>query len=169
MSGRRRSAALLVALLASLLALVAGAASSQAAPGYTGHASISFSASGTCGHLTVDGQGFAAGEQVVITLHTKTFTLATVTTDSSGSFSTVVTLPAGVTGNHQILATGATGDKASGHLTLSNCAGTAPQSAGTGGLSATGVAVLSLAGLGLVLLVGGVFLVASGRRRRTLV
>jgi hypothetical protein len=170
MSGRRRFAALLVALLAGLFALVAVAPSSQAKPGYTKGATISFNTSGSCGHLTVSGTGFAPREQVVITLHSKTFTLATVTTDASGNFSVAVTLPAGVTGNHQIVATGATGDSDNGHLTLSACGnGAAGQGAGSGGLSTTGVAVLSLGGLGLVLLIGGVFLVVSGRRRRTLV
>jgi 5'-nucleotidase len=169
MSGRRRFAALLVAVLAGLLALVAGAAASQAAPAYTKHASISFSASGTCGHLTVNGEGFAPNEQVTLTLHTKTFTLTTVTTDADGNFSAAVTLPAGVDGKHTIDATGSTNDKASGKITLTNCAGTAGQGAGSGGLSNTGVAVLSIAGVGVLLLIGGTFLVVSGRRRRALV
>jgi hypothetical protein len=168
MSGRKRFAALLVAVLAGLLALVAGAASSQAAPGYTEAASISFNSSGTCaGQLAVNGTGFAGGEQVTLTLDATTLTA--LATDASGSFSADVTLPAGVSGNHQIVATGSTGDSASGSITIGDCGnGTAPET-GTGGLSNTGVAVLSLAGLGLVLLVGGIFLVASGRRRRTLI
>jgi hypothetical protein len=170
MSGRRRFAALLIAVLAGLIALVAGASSSQAAPAYTGPAEISFSATGSCGHLTVNGTGFAPGEQVVITLHSKTYTLATVTTDTSGAFSAAVTLPDGVTGSHQITAAGVQ-DSAKGKITISNCGGqgTAGQGAGSGGLSNTGVAVLSMAGVGVLLLIGGTFLVISARRRRTLV
>jgi hypothetical protein len=170
MSGRKRFAALLVAVLACLVALVVGASSSQGAPGYTKHPAISFSASGSCGHLTVNGEGFAANESVTLTLHTKVYTLATVQTDANGAFHAAITLPDGVDGNHTIVATGSSKDKASGKLTISNCGGTGTggQAAGGGGLSNTGVAVLSLGGVGVLLLIGGTFLVVSGRRRRTL-
>jgi hypothetical protein len=169
MSGRRRFAALLVAVLACLVSLVAGAASSQAAPGYVKHASISLSSTGTCGHLVVTGTDFAANEQVSLTLHTKVFALTTVQTDANGAFSVEVTLPDGVTGNHTVVATGSSKDKASAKLTVSNCAAAAGAggSTGSGGLSNTGIAVLSIGGLGVLLLVGGTVLVLSARRRRT--
>lgn len=169
MSGRRRFAALLIAVLAGLVALVAGAATSQARPGYVAGAEISFSSSGSCGHLTVDGNGFAANEQITLTLHSKTYTLATLTTDSSGSFSAAVTLPAGVSGNHQITAAGAQ-DLAKGKITISNCATQATNGQGANsGLSNTGVAVLSIGGVGVLLLIVGTFFVVTGRRRRALV
>jgi hypothetical protein len=168
MSGRRRFAALLVAVLGTLVSLVLGASAAQAVPGYTDHASISFSATGSCGHLTVSGEGFAPNEQVTLTLHTKVYTLTTVTTDANGDFSAAVTLPDGVDGNHKIVAVGTSGDRANGRLTLTNCGGTGGQSGGGGGgLSNTGVAVMSIGGLGLLLLIGGTILVVSGRRRRT--
>jgi 5'-nucleotidase len=168
MSRRRRLAALLIATLVGLFALVVGAASSQAAPGYVDHASISFSASGSCGHLTVSGDGFAANEQVTLTLHSKTYTLGTLTTDASGAFSAAVTLPAGVSGNHQITAAGPQ-DSAQGNITISNCGGQGTNNQGTGGLSNTGVAVISIGAVGVLLLIAGTFFVVTGRRRRALV
>jgi hypothetical protein len=166
MSGRRRFAALLVAMLGCIVSLVVGSTAARAVPGYTDHASISFSATGSCGHLTVSGEGFAANEQVTLTLHTKVYDLGTVQADANGDFSLAVTLPDGVDGSHTIVAKGTTSE-ASGTLTLSNCAGTGGQSGGGGGLSNTGVAVMSIAGLGVLLLIGGAVLVLSSRRRRT--
>lgn len=170
MSGRRRFAALLVAVLASIAALLTGAAASSAAPGYTHGAHISLSATNVngCGHLTVTGTDFAPNETVTLTLHTKTYVLGTVQTDASGNFSKVVDLPLGVNGSHTITATGTTHDKSSAKLTISNCADTGGVSTGGGGTSITGVAVIGISVLGLLLIGAGLLLVISGRRRRAL-
>jgi len=171
MSGRSRFAGLVVAILACLAALVVGAASSQGAPGYVKKPTLSLSSTNVngCGPVTVTGADFAANESVTLTLHTKTYPLTTVQTDGNGAFSVAVTLPTGVNGTHTIVATGAKGDTASAKLTISNCGEpvTPPASSG-GGLSTTGVAVLSIGGLGVVLLGAGMLLVLGARRRRTL-
>lgn len=172
MSGRSRFAGLVVAVLACLAALVVGAASSQGAPGYVKKPTLSLSSTNVngCGPVTVTGADFAANESVTLTLHTKVYPLTTVQTDGTGGFSVAVTLPTGVNGTHTIVATGAKHDTASAKLTISNCgeAAAAPAAASAGGLSTTGVAVLSIGGLGVVLLAVGMLLVLGARRRRTL-
>jgi hypothetical protein len=54
--------------------------------------------------ITVSGTNFLPNADVRLELHSKTYVLKTVTTDSSGSFSTQVKLPNGVVGTHQIVA-----------------------------------------------------------------
>lgn len=171
MSGRSRFAGLVIALVACLAALVVGAASSQGAPGYVKKPTLSLSSTNVngCGSVTVTGADFAANEAVTLTLHTTVYPLTTVQTDGTGGFSVAVTLPTGVNGTHTIVATGAKNDTASANLTISNCGvPAAPPAPSGGGLSTTGVAVLSIGGLGAVLLAVGMLLVLGARRRRTL-
>lgn len=167
MSAKNRATAIFGVILGILLSWTALAPSSEAAPGYTHPASISLSASvAQCGgHVTVTGTGFAANEVVTITLHSKPVVLTTVTANGSGNFSVVVNLPAGVDGHHTIVATGATGDKASAKITIESCgAGTAGGSHGP--TAVTGVAIMAIGGLGVLLLAAGTVLLIGARRRR---
>lgn len=103
--------------------------------------------------------GFHPGEPVVYELHSTPIKIGTGRASSNGSVSDSVTLPAGVTGNHHIVAIGLTsGHEVSYPITID------------GGSSSHGMSgsAVALAGLGLVastFAVGGVALSRSGRRR----
>jgi hypothetical protein len=122
------------------------------------------------GTITISGSGFPANDTLVITLHTKTYTLGTTTTDSSGSYSVTVKLPDGVSGKHTITVEDpATHKKAKIRITIGSAhgaAGAATSDSSSGGLSSTGVAVMGIGALGVVLLVGGGLMMLAGRRRK---
>lgn len=94
--------------------------------------------------------------------------LATVTTDSSGSFSAQVTIPLDVSG-HQVLSADGPGKICPAEpiqITVSGGAGGGSSSGGNGGPPAmTGVDVALLVGIGAALLAAGVLFTQSGRRR----
>jgi hypothetical protein len=178
MSAIKRAAALLVALLGMILAVTAFASSSGAAP-YTPAPSLAVSSANGCSPFAVAGAGYAANELVDLTLDTGGAALKTVRADADGSFSTTVSIAAGTTGAHTIVATGRTGDTASARITIAtNCSGIGGQTggggtgngsgsgSGTGGVAVTGVQVAAISGAGVVLLAAGAMLLISGRRRR---
>ena len=118
------------------------------------------------GTLTVTGSHFVKNASVRLELHSHRFVLATVQADASGNFSTSVTLPAGVTGTHTIVA--ATGVPTSGNcatptitITIQN-----PGPNGGPGTSFTGVDVLAMVLGALALLGVGFALTRSGKRRK---
>lgn len=164
------SATLALLGLAGLGLAVAGAASAAPCP-YSSCVSIAVSdqnppEGGTDG---VTGSGWTPGDTVNLTLHTATYSLGSATVAADGTFSTTVDLPDGVTGNHTVVGTDpATGDTASADITIGG-SGTGDTSGSSGGLSNTGVAVLSIGALGVVLLVGGGLLMLAGRRRKVTV
>lgn len=102
--------AILALVFASVGLMVAVAPAATAAGPYPPSTCRTLSVSTTTplegGSLTVTGENFAPNAQVRIELHTTVSVLATVTSDGNGSFSTSVTLPAGVTGTHRIVAVG---------------------------------------------------------------
>ncbi|MBW8801510.1 MAG: IPT/TIG domain-containing protein [Streptomyces sp.] len=152
---------LAIIALAGLLALAAGTAG--AAP-YTNQPTVRASTTNPAvgGTLTLSGSGFGANDTLTITLDTGD-TLGTTTTDSSGAYSVTVTLPAGVSGDHTIVvADEATDESASIAITI----GSGSNPSGGGGVSNTGVAVMSIGGVGALLLVGGLSLMLLGKRRR---
>lgn len=173
MSVAKRMGTILAIVAGAVLTLgLAFAASSNAAP-YTNQPVLTLSTSTPLegSTLTVAGSGFGGGDTINITLHTATYNLGSVTTTGSGTFSTQVTLPAGVTGQHTIVATDAnTGQTASASIDIiasgSSNGGT---SSSSGGLSNTGVAVMSIGGLGVLLLLGGGVMLMAGRRRKSTV
>ena len=114
---------------------------------------------------------FAAGTTVTITLSSDPVTLATVTTDSSGLFSTSVTIPEGTSpGLHTLSATG-TGANGSTVVLSTQIevtgAGAAAAAAGRGTLSFTGSESATLAWLGVGALSCGLICLIAIRRRRT--
>ena len=110
------------------------------------------------GSFVASGQGFEAGEDITLTLFSTPTYLGTVSADSAGAFSTVVTVPSGIpAGTHTLQAVGATsGVVATGSIIV--------LAAGSG-MAATGVSATGSLLLMLVLLTVGAALVLAGRRR----
>jgi hypothetical protein len=118
--------------------------------------------------VTVTGQYFLPGEEVLLELHSTPLELATVTTDDTGGFTTVVTIPAGsALGEHEIVAVGKESER-SGSATieiydLSAPPTTPPGSPTQGDLAITGAAIpIGILALGLLLVSAGLFV---ARRR----
>jgi titin len=109
--------------------------------------------------VTLSGSGYAAHTAVQIVVYSTPQVLTTVTTDGTGAFSTSVTLPAGLTGAHTLVAGGVGPDGAYRYLTLSVTA------AAAAGLPVTGAAVPKLVAAALVVLAIGFVLVRVTRRR----
>lgn len=112
--------------------------------------------------ITLSGQNFApAGIVVTIVLDTGAV-LTHVTINASGTFSVPITMPAGVTGNHKILAEGqitCPPDPVQVTIQASGNAGN------NGGLASTGVDILTGLAIAIALIAGGVLMARSGRRR----
>lgn len=115
--------------------------------------------------ITVTGRNFDAHASVTVVMHSRTYVLAKVRTDASGSFSTGVTMPAGLTGHHIIQATGAQSACPADPIEIV-ITGTTTASAGTGGpgggTALTGVDILGLLVAALAMIGAGVLL---NRRR----
>lgn len=122
------------------------------------------------GPLTVSGSGFAPNSDVQIIIESDPILLATVTADGSGAFSVEVTIPASLSGEHLIIATGI--DPAGSVRVLGTTVVIAP--APTVPATSTGAApeisrpgsdpvVFAVAGAGIVILTG-VLLLATRRR-----
>lgn len=112
--------------------------------------------------VTITGSGFPASSSVQLTMQSGA-AVGTVQTDSQGSFSTHVTIPASATSNDRVVA-------AAGSTTCSfglNAAshGTPPQTP-NGSTAYTGFAAVTASVIALALLAGGVLFVVIGRRRR---
>ena len=115
--------------------------------------------------ITLSSSGMPANAHVKIYLHSDPILLKTVTTDASGSFTTTVTLPAGLTGTHTIVAVP---DKpmAPGCPPPSVTITIQSHGKNPGGTSFTGVDILAML-LGAAVLLGiGVALNRSGKRRK---
>jgi hypothetical protein len=124
--------------------------------------------------ITVSGVNFTANAHVRLELHTKVYVLANVTTSAQGTFSTSVTMPAGVVGSHTIVAIG--GGAVPGcpaepiqivkvQPPGGNGGGNGGGSNG-GGTAFTGVDVLLLVLIAALLVGAGVMLNRGGKRRR---
>jgi hypothetical protein len=113
------------------------------------------------GQDTATGSGFTPGERVSATLHSTAIALGTFTASRAGVVRFTFTIPAGLAaGAHHVVLVGATsGVRVSARLTVI----AAPASANP--LPDTGVPTGGLAVLALALLVGGIGVLALGRRR----
>ena len=127
--------------------------------------------------ITVAGQNFTPDASVRLELHSKIYVLETVTTDNTGSFTTTVKLPAGVTGTHQIVAaTGAPhiagcppNPVVTIHIQGHGAAGAGAGAGGSGssgGTSFTGVDILLIVIIAALLLGVGFGLTQAGRRSK---
>jgi hypothetical protein len=123
----------------------------------------SVSSVGPGGSLTVSGNNFVPNTNVTITLHSTPVVLATTSSNSSGSFFAVVTIPAGTApGTHTIIATDSAGDSASTILVVTGTVTVAASS----GLAFTGADIAALSAVGAVAMALGGMLILTGRRRR---
>lgn len=112
--------------------------------------------------VTLHGTGYAPNTLISVLVYSTPQVLTTTTTDGSGSFTVEVTVPAGLPdGHHTLVAAGA---DPSGHMRYLNLSITV--TAGSAELAYTGASVLTpaLAGLGALVLGGGLLVVS---RRRT--
>lgn len=170
MSVKRRAAALLLAVLTALLVGAGLAGPASAAP-YTHGPTISLSHGRVLEHTHVEifGRTYVPHERVFLYLHSQTYTLGSAIADSKGSINFNALMPAGVLGTHTITGTGVTGDTASTTIVIYANAGSGGATGngnGNGGLASTGVAIASIGGLALILIVAGWFFVLSGRRAK---
>jgi len=166
MPAGKRFAAPLIVMFGVIIAMVASATPSDAAP-YTTQptTSVSNQAPAAGSALTFCGTGFQAGETVTIALDNSS-RYPSVVADASGAFCTTVVLGATLSGTHTLTATGATSGRTSS-TTIQVAAVTANAAVpSTGGLAFTGAAVIGIGALGGLLLVGGAIMVLAGRRRR---
>lgn len=123
--------------------------------------------------IVVSGVDFLANASVQLELQPPGSVLKTVTSDSSGSFSTSVKLPDGVTGRHRVVATSGAPNSAScpsDPFVILNIQkhGTEGSSASTGGhhgTSFTGVDVLLVLLAAALLIAAGAALTMGGKRK----
>jgi hypothetical protein len=168
MHTKRRRCAPLIMLFGVIIAVLAFAVPANAAP-YTTQPTVAVSSQTVTagGSITFSGSGFLPGETVRITV-SDPITLKSVVADSSGSFSTVIVLPAGLTGAQTLTATGLTSGRTAS-ITIQVLAASAnpfPTSTATGGLAFTGAAVGAIGALGGLLLIGGGLMMLASRRRK---
>ncbi|WP_403022401.1 beta strand repeat-containing protein [Salinibacterium sp. GXW1014] len=116
--------------------------------------------------LVVSGTGFAAFSPITLGMYSTPLRLGIATADAAGTFSARITLPAGVTGSHHLVALGVASDGAQHALVekLSIAAavpapegGALPATGADGASSVTGAALLAL----------GLILFSFARRRRS--
>lgn len=120
--------------------------------------------------IVVSGTNFTPNTTIRIELHTAVTVLATVKSSAAGTFTTTVTLPAGVTGSHTIVAVGG-GTEGCPASPITIGIQTGPSSTSTGGPpngppAFTGVDVLLLLLAAAVLLGAGIMFNRGGKRRR---
>jgi hypothetical protein len=170
----RAISALAVAVLAAVFLPMAQASASPRALDYPpttcpGSISVSTTHPLPGATITVTGAGFQAGASVHLVLHTKTFDLGTFKAGANGSFVAHVTLPAGISGQHVIIAI-------SGSASAQQCPGVPIQIQGAGGQSSgpggppggtsfTGTDLLMILIAAAVLIGAGVAFNRSGKRR----
>lgn len=128
--------------------------------------------------ITVTGVNFIAGATVRLELDSSATVLKTVTASASGTFTTQVTMPAGLLGSHTILASGGGGGPGcpADPIQIVNAHGPGGGGGGGGsgngggtnggGTAFTGVDVLLLVLIAGLLLTAGVMLNRGGKRRR---
>lgn len=153
-------------VLAAGLVLVTGSAALAAYPPSTGSLTLSATTVGPGGSLTASGSGCAPGATVALTIASTSQALGSAVANGSGAFSASVTIPSDISlGAHTIKAVCTAAD--GGELTLSASITAASGSSSAGGTAGTGTETwpVVLAGVGLVLV--GVVLVVTVRRRRS--
>jgi hypothetical protein len=174
---QKRLRTLLALVVASIGLLIAAPAASAVAypPTTCPTLSVSTTTPLAGATITVTGSNFTPGANITLELHTTTYVLAHVTASASGAFSASVTMPAGVTGAHDIVATGGAsvpGCPASPVQAIDLQAGAQATGVagggGGGGTAFTGVDVLLLLAVAGGLVAIGVAFNSGGKRRRRL-
>ena len=119
--------------------------------------------------VTLKGAGFAPGSTVSLFIYSTPTPLGQVTAGDDGTFTATVTIPAGFSGNHSLVAAGIDPSGAPLYLRMDITIAGAASAAGavaTGGLAYTGFTALPFVGGGLLALLAGGGLLVAGRRRR---
>jgi hypothetical protein len=165
----RRLSMPLIVMFGLIIAVVAFAGPANA--DYSPHATVSVSneAPAAGSSITFSGSGFTAGEKVTLKLDNG-FQFNSVFANASGAFSEIITLPAGVTGTHTIVATGTTsGRTASLKIQVGGVGASAGTTSSGSGLAFTGADVIGIGALAVLLLLGGGLMrFARGRRKVTI-
>ena len=113
--------------------------------------------------MALNGSGYAPNSTVSLYVYSTPTLLGTVTTTSTGSFSTSVTLPAGLApGAHHLVSAGLDPSGAARYLRSDVTVTTASNQ-----LAWTGFETLPFVGIGVLALVAGAALVVVTRKRRT--
>lgn len=174
MTSIKRHVVAALALVGALVALVSFASSASAYTGTggganTGGVSVGTNSPSAGGALLVSGNECEPNSMVSISLD-GTQNLGRANTDGSGSYSTTVRIPSGISGSHQIRISGAFCAAVAGievqSAAVTSGGGSAGGSGGSGGLASTGVAVVGIGAVGVVLLVGGGLMLLAGKRRK---
>ena len=174
-TGKRLVAAafVVISMVFAAVSLGAGSASAAYPPGTNPSIALSKSSGLTGDSVVVTGSGFSLNSSAALSFHSTAVSLGSVSTSSTGTFTTTITVPNVAVGPHTISATdGGTGQVASaafavtGQGALGSGGSGSGSGGGGGGLASTGVAVLGIASLGLVLLIGGGLMLLAGRRRK---
>lgn len=170
MLAHKRPLAAIIATAALAVATLTFAAPGNAAP-YVKAPTLSVSTTSPCEgeSLTVTGTDFVPGSTVQLTLQSTPTSLGSVVVNANGGFTTTVTLPAGVTGTHEIVAAGpptrTNPNRASATITIRLCPVSAAKPPAPAAF--TGVDIFGMVALVVVLLgIGGAFLYI-GRRRKS--
>ena len=170
----RIRAVLALLVLALGLSLVAPATAAEAYPPTTcATLGVSTTHPAVGAKITVTGANFTPNHKVTLELKTKTYFLVSLTTDAGGAFSVQVQLPAGVTGQHHIVAVGGSPNIdgcPSNPVQIINIHGpgspTATSTTSNGGPPAfTGVDIAALRAAAAALIAAGVLFARSGKRR----
>jgi hypothetical protein len=117
--------------------------------------------------VPVGGDGFAPNSSVTLTAESNPIFLKTVVADAGGKFSTDVTIPAGLSGSHNIVATGLdpSGQPHSQSSLVFVQAATTTAAAPSGPLPFTGMNTEMLVAVAAVALLLGTATVRGARRR----
>lgn len=179
-SGKRLITGLLTGLGLAIALITFGASSASAAypPGTTPVLTASASIVTPGGTLTLSGSHFSG--TVSLVGHSAPVDLGTTEASGpNGAFTKTVTITAAdfPVGDHYIEATGADGDSATVSFSVVATASTGGTGSGSssgsgstgGGLASTGVAVLSIGGFGVLLLIAGGIVLMAGKRRKATV
>jgi len=119
-----------------------------------------------CNSIVVTGSGYQPGETVTLLLASTS--LGTTTADTTGAFSSTVTVPQGTAaGPYSLVSTGSSGDTSSTGVTVgTGGCGVTLAAVSSGGLAFTGADIAALVGVGAVALgLGGMLLLVTRRRR----
>ncbi|MBN9619131.1 MAG: hypothetical protein J0H43_05295, partial [Actinobacteria bacterium] len=147
---------LVMGLIAVISLAMFGFASSADAAPYTNNLSctVSIGTAAPGASITISCNGAGGSDTITIVLHSTPVTLGTITANSSGVASGSVTIPTDTpAGTHTLILTDSNGHSTSIPLTIGSGSTTGSGSGGStgGGLSSTGVAVISIGGLGALL------------------
>jgi hypothetical protein len=122
------------------------------------------------GKLTISGSGFPAGDVITISLNDPYVDLDPLETNSAGSFSTTVTIPADTpVGYHTLTVSAATGQSATASIYVEAATTSAAPVSSSGSLPYTGTDAVRTAEIGAAAIgVGGIVVLAARRRRRSI-